>query len=319
MTTFTRDDGRVLPLVEGFRQHVLSCRAPVTPKADWTREQYQVAAARKQARARRLMESFASRFGSLADARLLDVGCGDGSNCLLLARAGVGRMVGIDLQLPLFFPDEKGAQTRRLAAGLLRVPEAGATEDASSRDWPQGVLARALARLPVRFVKMDATRLAFDDAVFDGLISRSAMEHIRPIEQALAEMGRVVRRGGLIYLGIDPFFWLRGCHKRGVVDLPWAHARLTPGEFRRLVAARESEAVATKRCRRLETLNQLTVAQWKALIEAMPCQVLSWMERLSAFGEETLARHPEVLDTLRPGVSKRDLLCERITVWLRKQ
>src|SRR5439155_1465900 len=102
------------------------------------------------------------------------------------------------------------------------------------------------------------------------LVSRSAMEHIAPVERALAEMARVVRPGGVIHLRVDPYFWLRGCHKRGLVDIPWAHARMTLEDFRRFVTESEGAAMAATRCARLQTLNRLTLGQWRSLIGAGP-------------------------------------------------
>jgi SAM-dependent methyltransferase len=301
MNTFMREDGRAVPVVEGFRQFLLSYRPPVTPKAEWTREQYAAAAVKKRHRAARLVESFRHWLGPLEDVALLDVGCGDGSNCLVLGEEPLRRVVGVDLELPLFAADEKGNRTRNLAADI----QAKAAVAANSH--------------PVHFLRMDATRLGFEDGTFDVLMSRSAMEHIRPIEPALREMARVVRPGGLIYLGIDPFYWLRGCHKRGVVDIPWAHARLTLAEYRRFVLATEGEKAAERRSRRLETLNRFTVRQWRQLIDQMDCEVLAFAERPSTLGEQILAEHPEVLETLLPEVTQQDLLCERIEVWLRKK
>jgi hypothetical protein len=54
-------------------------------------------------------------------------------------------------------------------------------------------------------------------------------------------------------------------------------------------------------------------------MESQPCDVLAWEESPSELGREILAEHPNVLETLQPGVEKRDLLCERIEVWLRKK
>jgi SAM-dependent methyltransferase len=295
---FLRDDGRAVTVVEGFRDFLLSYRAAVTPKENWTDEQYAAAAAKKRRRAARLVDSFRQWLGPLEDAALLDVGCGDGSNCLVLGEEPLRSVVGVDLELPLFATDEKGQRTRRLAADIR-------TEAANGHR--------------LHFLRMDATRLGFADGAFDVLMSRSAMEHIRPIEPALGEMARVVRHGGLIYLGIDPFYWLRGCHKRGVVDIPWAHARLTIEEYRRFVLDSEGEKTAERRTQRLATLNRFTVRQWRQLIDQMDCEVLDWVERPSTIGEQVLAEHPEVLTTLLPEVTKQDLLCERIEVWLRKK
>jgi SAM-dependent methyltransferase len=176
-----------------------------------------------------------------------------------------------------------------------------------------------LGKLPVQFLTMDATQMSFADGEFDLLMSRSAMEHVQPIEKVLSEMVRVVRPGGLIYLGVDPFYWVRGCHKRGVVDMPWAHARLDLDDFTRFVQQHEGEEIAVKRRWRLDTLNRYPVAKWRSLIESMDCEILDWNERESGLGEEVLAEYPEVLETLLPGTSQRDLLCERIEVWLRRR
>src|SRR5881628_2664229 len=165
--------------------------------------------------------STVARSNRLCRATVLDVGCGDGITCLVLSAVAVGRAVGVDLRLPLFESDATAAPARRLAELVLQ------------RLHSPGRLANALPGLPVRFVRADATRLAFPDACFDLLVSRSAMEHIAPVERALAEMARVVRPGGVIHLRVDPYFWLRGCHKRGLVDIPWAHARMTLEDFRR--------------------------------------------------------------------------------------
>lgn len=301
MKEFTRDDGRLLQVVEGFRQSMLTYREPTSPRADWTEEQYLASAAKKRKRASRLIESFQRWFGPLDGVALLDVACGDGSNCLVLNEQPARIVVGIDLELPLFASSERGEQTRRLAAQIGQVSNPASPPE-----------------VPVRFAQVDATSLGFVDGAFDVLMSRSATEHIRPIERALREMVRVVRDGGLIYIGIDPYYWVRGCHKRGVVDIPWAHARLTLEEYRRFVVADEGEKAAARRCQRLETLNRFTVGEWRQLIEDMGCEVLVWEERPSAVGAQVLAQYPDILETLLPGVTQQDLLCERIEVWLRK-
>jgi len=122
----------------------------------------------------------------------------------------------------------------------------------------------------------------------------------------------------MVYLGIDPFFWLRGCHKRGVVDIPFAHARLPLEEYRHFVAESEGEAVAARRWQRLATLNRLTLCQWRRTIETMSCEILEWREAHSELGAAVLKENPEILRALLPGVEERDLLTERIEVWLRK-
>lgn len=306
MNTFTRRDGQILPVIAGFRDGVLGYRPAVTPRADWRETQFAEAAEKKRRRAHRMIRKLERWAGPLAGQRVLDVGCGDGANCLVIASRGVGQMTGIDLEVKLRLPDEVGARTRRLAAALLGLQEVAE-------------LPGALARLPLQFLQMDATQLTFQAGAFDVLFTRSAMEHIRPVERALVEMTRVVRPGGLLHLVIDPFYWVRGCHKRGVVDIPWAHARLTLEDYQRFVSETEGVETAARRCERLATLNRFTVTHWRQLLEAQPCELLAWEETPSELGAGILAGHPDVLATLPPGVEQRDLLCERIEVWLRRK
>lgn len=306
MTAFLRSDGQPLRVIEGFRERVLSSRPSVSPRPGWTEEQFAASASKKRKRAQRLLASFTHWTPTLAGARILDVGCGDGANCVLLAAEPVSLAVGIDLHLPLFAPDREGLRSQTLVKRI-----AGATE-------PAGAATALPSDRPVCFLEMDATRLGFRPASFDVVMSRSAAEHIQPIERALGEIEGAVRPGGLIYLGIDPYYWLRGCHKRGVVDIPFAHARLSLDEYRRFVLESEGEAAADKRWHRIATLNRLTVRQWRRMILAMSCDVLEWREGHSDLGATVLEEHPEILDTLLPGVEKHDLLTERIEAWLRR-
>jgi hypothetical protein len=83
--------------------------------------------------------------------------------------------------------------------------------------------------------------------------------------------------------------------------------------------AQTSVAAADVRTGRLETLNRLTVGQWHSLIEAERWDILDWNERRSETGERLLQDHPDIAETLLPGVEVRDLVCERIEVILRKR
>ena len=60
MTTFVRTDGRPVRVVPGFRDRVLGSRPSVTPRPDWTAEDYARAADKKLARARRLVAALSS-------------------------------------------------------------------------------------------------------------------------------------------------------------------------------------------------------------------------------------------------------------------
>ena len=82
------------------------------------------------------------------------------------------------------------------------------------------------------FHEVDATRLIYRDELFDGVVSFNAFEHIPDPQAALAEIFRVTKPGGLIYVSFDPI-WTSdsGSHFQHRVAAPWDHLLTTDGEF----------------------------------------------------------------------------------------
>ena len=307
MKSFTRDDGRVLQVVEGYREHVLGERPTYSTRTEWGADQYAAAAKKKLKRSQQFLKEFAHWGGHIEGARVIEVACGDGINSLLMALQPVESVIGIDLELPLVEQVERTERVRKLAARICAMADL------------EGDLDTVLDRLPLRFINMNATAMDFEDASFDFLMSRSAIEHIFPVEKALAEMARVVRPGGLLHLSTDPYFSHRGCHKTAVVDIPWAHARLSIDEYRRFVAESEGEAEAKKRSRRLETLNPYTIRQWQDEIEANGFEVLESEAVPSQLAQSLLETYSDVPETVLPGVEHRDLVNSRLRFWLRRK
>jgi SAM-dependent methyltransferase len=97
------------------------------------------------------------------DERALDVGTGAGTLALALAPL-VGEVVGVDV-----------------------VPE---LLEAARRDAPRNVT----------FVEADATRLPFEDESFDLVCCRRTLHHVARPELVVAELARVARRGGAVFI-----------------------------------------------------------------------------------------------------------------------
>jgi SAM-dependent methyltransferase len=306
MKVFTRDDGQRLQVIEGLREQVLAA-AQYAPRLDWDDERFIAKARKKIQQSAQFLADYQRLGGSLEGARALEVACGGGIECLLMSMHPVRSVIGIDMELPLFDKGDKGKLARRLAREVLSL--LGVQEDIDS----------VLRQRPIRFATMDAAQMSFADHSFDLLWSHAAMEHIVPPEKALAEMARVVRQGGLIHHSIDPFYWLKGCHKKGVVDIPWAHARLTRAEYHRFVAEHEDEETAARRSRFLQTLNHLTPRQWRTTLETGPFEILQWKEESWPLAEALLEQHPEVVETLLDGIEIEDLTCREIKVWMRNR
>jgi SAM-dependent methyltransferase len=91
--------------------------------------------------------------------RVLDVGCGEGQIARLAARGGAAGVVGVDPA------------------------------------WAQVAEARARGGGP-SYARAEAARLPFADASFDAVVACLVFEHIEAVDDALAEVGRVLAPGG---------------------------------------------------------------------------------------------------------------------------
>jgi ubiquinone/menaquinone biosynthesis C-methylase UbiE len=126
----------------------------------------------------------------LAPRRVLEVGCGNGVNLMLLAgRFPEVAFTGVDLT-------REGPRAARRLQREPRLP-------AAMQDYAPLPLADASAFRSVRFLQGDAARLPFADASFDLVVSVLALEQMERVrEPALAEIARVC--AGHAFL-IEPF------------------------------------------------------------------------------------------------------------------
>jgi ubiquinone/menaquinone biosynthesis C-methylase UbiE len=117
--------------------------------------------------------------------RLLEVGCGNGAAAIQLARAFGLEIVGIDVD-----PEQVAAAEKAAAA-------AGATG--------------------VHFLVADASQLPFPDGEFDLVYTNKTTHHVLDWQQAVAEMGRLLKPGGhLLYSDFAAPFGRRLPTRRGV-------------------------------------------------------------------------------------------------------
>ena len=140
--------------------------------------------------------------------RLLNVGCGTGGFNLVVEEAGA-RPVGVD------------ADAEAIAICALKQEKgAGA------------------------FVRAAAERLPFPDGTFDVVYCFSSIEHVESVEESVAEMVRVTRRGGLIYVHTpNAWSWYEGHYK--LLWAPFLPAAL--GRLYLRARGRPSEYLATLR------------------------------------------------------------------------
>jgi SAM-dependent methyltransferase len=152
------------------------------------------------------------RLGDLSDADVLDVGAGFGRHAFEVARRG-GRVVALD------YADDEVVQTRATIAAMIESGEI-------TPDHFRGVL------------RGDATRLPFDDACFDVVVTSEVLEHIQDDVSAIAEMVRVLKPGGL-FAATVPSWFPEMVNWRLSSDY---HAPAAPGGHVRIYSAAELSA-----------------------------------------------------------------------------
>jgi SAM-dependent methyltransferase len=144
------------------------------------------------------------RLGVSGRPRVLEIGTGTGYMTYALLAAGVDA-AGVDTDL-----------------GAYRQLERTAVRRALLGDGGDDALQEA-----------DAAELPFADESFDAVVSLSVVEHLVDLPAVLRETFRVLRRGGVAYHGIHPWYCATGGHALCSTDAPWGHVRLTEQEFAR--------------------------------------------------------------------------------------
>jgi SAM-dependent methyltransferase len=156
------------------------------------------------------IQSYMLADSPLLRGRILDVGCGDGITDLALAlRTGCEELVGID---PF--------------KGYEKLPEVIA-----ANHLPPDAVPKSL-----RFLPADANHLPFEEDRFDVVVSWGSVEHIAGgYLQALREMKRVLRPGGLLFIHPGLYYSNFGHHLGEFSTEPFFHLKKSREEIRELV------------------------------------------------------------------------------------
>lgn len=194
---------------------------------------------------------FESQFGAgrLRGLVVLDAACGPGGKTAWYAEDGAARVIGVDLA-----PAHLGAAARFAAA--------------------RGVAGRT------RFVAADAARLPLRDAGLDAVTANDAVEHFGDPGAVLAELARVLRPGGRMFVTFPPFYSARGAHLYDYVRVPWCQVVLPRRALGALVERAVQEEVRDPAAARAVAaeqlafydgaLNRMTVGRFLALVRAEP-------------------------------------------------
>jgi hypothetical protein len=175
------------------------------------------------------------RFGlRLEGLELLDIGPGQQLKHLRVLSVKNEKVVGIDMDvIPQGFHPRDYLELLRHSPALRTVKTVARKlmgwDGLFEKTLARGLAVRDFRRLPV--YRMDATRMTFPDASFDVVCSWSAFEHIQRPRDALREVVRVLRPGGVAYLAVHLYTSQSGSHdprtltSGGLSPPYWPHLR----------------------------------------------------------------------------------------------
>jgi ubiquinone/menaquinone biosynthesis C-methylase UbiE len=141
---------------------------------------------------RSLVEEYLEPAGDLRGKRILDIGCGLGGKTIAYGEGGAAEIVGVDIS------EENAAASEKFAIS-------------SARSFRWG------------FFVGDAAHLPAADASFDTVIANDAMEHFGDPDGALAEIARVTKPGGAVWIFFTPHYSPLGSHLYDYIYTPWCH------------------------------------------------------------------------------------------------
>lgn len=241
--------------------------------------------------------------GNLAGRCVLDIGCGK-SYWLSLLLAGDGaRAIGVDTEQV-----EAGRGGRKYGHilrtnGVERALRTAAWDVLFARGYYHELERRIGKHLPHDKVELhtyDGIHLPIADASVDLIVSHEVFEHIADVPAVLAEMRRVLRADGRIYIYIHNFTSLSGGH-----HIAWKHPDTRPSR----VVAPWDHLRARRHADIPSWLNGLREHDYRAMFEK-EFEIDEWR----ATAEEGRAL---LTDEIRPELSKyseRELLTKGFLV-----
>jgi len=149
--------------------------------------------------------------GTLADANVLNVGCGEMLSDFGLLNCNVAHITGLDTQLPFHWPSSDNANFLDTVAAKLRTHGIDPRADYASR------LSHQL---------YDGHRFPFEDRTFDFIFSWSAFEHVSNVPQIISEIRRVLTDDGRAFIQVYPWYHcFVGSHLSDYIQEPYFHLK----------------------------------------------------------------------------------------------
>lgn len=247
----------------------------------------QYSLADNRAFAREHMEFFKglrAQEGPLKALRVLDVGCGKTYWLSLLLAADGARAIGVDTEVVAAQPSLAKYREIRKRNGVDRMLRTAAWDLLFARGYYgelESQLGKPLPHKAVELKSYDGVHLPLADNSVDLVVSHEVFEHVADVRAVLAEIARVLKPDGRIYIYIHNFTSLSGGH-----HIAWKHPDTQPSRV---------------------------VAPWDHLRARRHCDIPSWLNGLrEADYRKLFAHYFEIEEWRHTATEGRPLLSDEI-------
>ncbi|MBN1800096.1 MAG: class I SAM-dependent methyltransferase [Candidatus Lokiarchaeota archaeon] len=159
----------------------------------------------------------------LTDKKILDIGCGQRYQYTYLFSKN-NNVVGIDLDVILVKHDVRTCISIISKNGINRFLKTLFRALFLDRTYYKELERVAKTKKPreIKVFQMNAEEIKFHDNTFDFVLSILSFEHFKNVDKCVAEIKRVLKKGGKFYISIDLFSKMRGGHEINP-SRPWNH------------------------------------------------------------------------------------------------
>ena len=181
-----------------------------------------------------MLEVLSPHVGEVKGKRILDVGCGRLYPFTLLLHSLGNAVTGIDrvytrVNTPPLKRYWKTLRRNGLENFIGNLIYKLLLKDRTYYQTLRNLCDFPLNHLNIDVRQMDTKQITFQDQTFDIVVSINVFEHLSDVSQALSELQRVLKRGGLVYSCIHLFTSPSGGHHFNWQNAhkvpPWDHLR----------------------------------------------------------------------------------------------
>ena len=319
---YLTSNGNGLPRLEGFREYLKpdwrdmvypASNVPHLPKTEEIER-------RVSANIKKInnLRTYLDLYGiDLKKKDILEVGCYTGATTFCLSLLNPSKVTGSDMS-KYYINQSKGHEISDEAIVMqfnLLTEERNSIKEYLTKK-------KMIMLGETVFIEDDITKSSFAPNSFDFICGWEVLEHVTPPHNALYEMHRILRPGGIVFHEYNPFFCLEGGHTLCTLDIPWGHTRLSSKDFEMYIKKYRQEEASQDLSFYHNNLNRMTISDLTKMIADFGFQTIELIKWSNNALVSHILNDPLIMKQTRANYGSAtldDLITDKIWILLRKQ